>query len=141
MTIEVKGSPGETLAIIDGESKLVHTVDGAWTEWNLRETNKGWTIQKAGNRKKDESRYLAVDKKGKVKLVAEPGEGAYWMVIRNGEDATIQVSGGKFGGWYLEFSEEGQQLKRGSRFVKTYDPQLSETSGGRANLHIFLDGK
>ena len=93
---------------------------------------------------KPEPRFLAVDAKGKVTLVSELGDGAYWKLTRKGKghsfDATIQASGGKLDGWYLGFSDEQEQIERGTTKYKSYRPELSEKPGPRTNLYIFIDG-
>jgi hypothetical protein len=137
-TIALPGLEGGILEIIDGKPKLLSAES---SDWRLRETDKGWTIQK-GNQ------YLAVDKEGKVKLVAEPGEGVYWKLnvdrVERWTDvgAEIQASGGRFDGWYLGFSDKAQQFKYSQtrRTYKMYDPELSEKSGARTKVRIFIDG-
>ncbi len=139
LTIAVNSPAGGTLASMDRKPKLLRGTE-AMTEWNLRETDKGWTIRSEKSATNPESLYLGIDMAGKVKLVAKPGEGTYWKINLRGEHGTIQASGGKFDGWYLGFSDKGQQLKD-SDYYKTYQPELSEKSGARTKLHIFLDGK
>ena len=142
-TISLKGERGGMLAVVDGQPRLVNSRT-AWTEWTLRKTDKGWTIQGRLSEEKPEPRFLSVDAKGTVTLVAEPGDGAYWKLTRKGNghsfDATIQASGGKFGGWYLGFSEEQEQIERGRFKYNTYRASLSEKPGPRTNLYIFIDG-
>ena len=106
------------LAVVDGQPRLVNST-AAWTEWTLRETAKGWTIHGRLSEQKPEPRYLAVDAKGKISLVSEPGDGAYWKLTRKGAghsfDTTIQASGGKFDGWYLGFSDAQEKIARNNR--------------------------
>ena len=117
-TISLKGEKGGMLAVVDGQPRLVNSRT-AWTEWTLRETSKGWTIQCRLSDEKPEPRFLAVDVKGTVTLVAKLSDGAYWKLTRKGEghsfDATIQASGGKFGGWYLGFSDVQEQIEKSNR--------------------------
>src|SRR5208337_2006703 len=84
-TISLKGEKGGMLAAVDGQPRLVNSRT-AWTEWTLRETDKGWTIQGGLGLfgKKTDPRFLSVDKEGKVTLVAEPGDGVYWKLNRKG---------------------------------------------------------
>jgi hypothetical protein len=143
-TIALNGDKGGTLAVVDGQPRLVNS-PFAWTEWTLRETSKGWSIQGQSSSEKPEAKYLTVDVGGKVTLVAEPGTGAYWKLTRKGErltsfDGTIQAKVGKFNGWYLGFSDDQEEVKRGTRKYKAYRVTLSETLGPRTNLHIFIDG-
>jgi hypothetical protein len=76
-TIAFNGDKGGMLAVVDGQPRLVNS-RSAWTEWTLRETGKGWTIQGRLSEEKPETRFLSVDAEGKITLVAEPGDGAYW---------------------------------------------------------------
>ena len=144
-TISLKGEKGGMLAAVDGQPRLVNSRT-AWTEWTLRETDKGWTIQGGLGLfgKKTDPRFLSVDAKGKVTLVAEPGDGAYWKLTRKGTghsfDATIQASGGKFDGWYFGFLDKQEQIERGTTKYKSYRPEMSEKPGPRTNLYIFIDG-
>ena len=101
-TISLNGDKGGMLAVVDGQPRLVNS-RSAWTEWTLRETDKGWTIQGRPSKDAPEPRYLGVDAEGKVTLVAKPGDGAHWRLTRKGDrqnsfDATLQVAGGKFDG-------------------------------------------
>ena len=50
-TISLKGDKGGMLAVVDGQPRLVNSRT-AWTEWTLRETDKGWTIQGPSIRRK-----------------------------------------------------------------------------------------
>ena len=84
-TISLNGDKGGMLAVIDGQPRLVNSRT-AWTEWTLRETEKGWTIQDRLSREKPEVRFLGVDAEGKVTLVAEVGDGAYWRLIPSGTE-------------------------------------------------------
>ena len=143
-TISLNGEKGGTLAVVDGQPWLVNS-PSAWNEWTLRETDKGWTIQGRLSREKPESRFLSVDAEGKVTLVSELGDGAYWKLTRKGDrmtsfDANIQASGGKFDGWYLDFSDKQEQIERGRFKYKAYRVTLSEKPGPRTNLNIFIDG-
>lgn len=143
-TISLNGDKGGMLAVVDGQPRLVNSRT-AWTEWTLRETDKGWTIQGRLSREKAEPRFLSVDREGNVTLVAELGDGAYWKLTRKGDrmtsfDATLQVSGGKFDGWYMSFSDEQQQIERDKFKYEAYRATLSEKPGPRTNLHIFIDG-
>jgi hypothetical protein len=143
-TIALAGDKGGTLAVVDGGVRLVNS-PSAWNEWTLRETDKGWTIQSRLSREKPERRYLSVDAEGKLALVVEPGEGAYWKLTRKGDrttsfDATIQASAGKFDGWYLGFDDTQEPIEKGQLKYKSYRPQLTEKAGPRSNLHIFIDG-
>ena len=97
------------------------------------------------SKEKNEPHYLGVDQDGKVTLVLEPGDGAYWKLTRKGErmtsfDATIQMSGGRFDARYLGFSDKQEQIEMGKTRYKSYRPELSEKPGPRANLKIFIDG-
>jgi len=118
-TISLKGEKGGMLTAVDGQPRLVNSRT-AWTEWTLRETDKGWTIQSGLGLfgKKTDPRFLSVDAKGKVTLLAELGDEAYWKLNRKGGghsfDATIQVSGGKFDGWYFGFLDKQEQIERGN---------------------------
>ena len=137
-------SNGGTLAVVDGQPRLIKS-PSAWNEWTLRETDKGWTIQCRLSGEKPETRFLCIDKEGKVALVAELGDGAYWKLTRKGDrmtsfDATLQVSGGKFDGWYLEITDKQEQIEKGKFKYESYRLTLSEKPGPRANLHIFIDG-
>jgi len=142
-TISLNGDKGGMLAVVDGQPRLVNST-AAWTEWTLRETAKGWTIHGRLSEQKPEPRYLAVDAKGKISLVSEPGDGAYWKLTRKGAghsfDATIQASGGKFDGWYLGFSDAQEKLERNNRNHESYRAELSEKAGPRTKLYIFIDG-
>jgi hypothetical protein len=142
-TISLNGDKGGTLAVVDGRPRLVNSTN-AWTEWTLRETDKGWTIQGRLSEEKPEPRCLSVDAKGKVTLVAELGDGAYWKLTRKGTghsfDATIQASGGRFDGWYLGFSDIQERIEEGNRKYESYRVKLSEKPGPRTNLCIFIDG-
>ncbi len=142
-TISLNGDKGGMLAVVDGEPRLVNSRT-AWTEWTMRETDKGWTIQGRLSEKKPEPRFLSVDKDGKVTLVAEPGERAYWKLTRKGTghsfDATLQASGGKFDGWYLGFSDKQERIEKGRFKYEAYRVTLSEKPGPRTNLYIFIDG-
>jgi hypothetical protein len=143
-TISLNGDKGGMLAVVDGQPRLVDS-RSAWTEWTLRETDKGWTIQGRLSRKKPELRFLGVDAEGKVTLVAELGDGAYWKLTRKGDrlnsfDATLQASGGKFDGWYLHFSDEPEQIEQDRFKYKAYRVKLSEKPGPRMNLYIYIDG-
>ena len=94
-TISLNGDKGGMLAVFDGHPRLVNS-RSALTEWTLRETDKGWTIQGRLSREKPEPRYLSVDVEGKVTLVADVGDGAYWRLTRRGDrmtrfDATLQA--------------------------------------------------
>lgn len=44
-TIALNGDKGGMLAVVDGQPRLVNS-RSAWNEWTLRETDKGWTIQR-----------------------------------------------------------------------------------------------
>jgi large subunit ribosomal protein L7/L12 len=142
-SIALNGDKGGMLAVVDGEPRLVNSRT-AWTEWTLRETDKGWTIQGQASQKKPEPRYLSVDKEGKVTLVAELGDGAYWKLTRKGAghsfDATLQASSGKFDGWYLGFSDKQERIEKGRLKYEAYRVTLSEKPGPRTNLYIFIDG-
>ena len=144
-TISLNGEKGGMLAVVDEQPRLVNSRT-AWTEWTLRETDKGWTIQGGLGlfRAKPGPRYLGVDAEGKVTLAAEPGDGAYWKLNRKGNghsfDATIQASGGKFDGWYFGFLDKQEQIERGTTKYKSYRPEMSEKPGPRTNLYIFIDG-
>lgn len=143
-TIALNGDKGGMVAAVDGGVRLVDS-RSVWTEWTLRETDKGWTIQGRLSRDKNEPRYLGVDEEGKVTLVTEGGDGAYWKLTRKGDrmtsfDAKLQASGGKFDGWHLGFSDEMEQIERGKSKYNSYRPKLSEKPGPRTNLHIFIDG-
>jgi hypothetical protein len=144
-TIALNGDKGGMLAVVDGQPRLVNS-RSAWNEWTLRETDKGWTIQGQSSGEKPEARYLSVDKEGKVTLVAEPGDGAYWKLSRKGDrtthsfDATLQASGGKFDGWYLGFSDKQERIEKGRFKYEAYRVTLSEKPGPRTNLYIFVDG-
>ena len=142
-TISLNGDKGGMLAVVDGQPRLVNST-AAWTEWTLRETGKGWTIQCRLSEEKPATRFLAVDAKGTVTLVSEPGDGAYWKLTRKGAghsfDATIQASGGKFDGWYLGFSEAQEQIERSNRKHESYRVKLSEKPAPRTQLYIFIDG-
>jgi len=143
-TIALNGDKGGMLAVVDGQPRLVNS-RSAWTEWTLRETDKGWTIQGRLSEEKPEPRFLSVDKEGKVTLVAELGDGAYWKLTGKGVGlnsfhATIQASGGKFAGWYLGFSDKQEQIERGKFKYEAYRVTLSEKPGPRTNLYIFVDG-
>ena len=143
-TISLNGDKGGMLAVIDGQPRLVNSRT-AWTEWTLRETEKGWTIQDRLSREKPEVRFLGVDAEGKVTLVAEVGDGAYWRLTRKGDrmtsfDATLQTLGGKFDGWYLDFSDKPEQIEQGRFKYETYRVTLSEKPGPRTKLYIFIEG-
>jgi ribosomal protein L7/L12 len=144
-TISLNGEKGGMLAIVDGQPRLVNSRT-AWNEWTLRETDKGWTIQGKLSSEKPEPRFLSVDAEGKVTLVSELGDGAYWKLTRKGDktthsfDATLQASGGKFDGWYLDFSDEVEQIEKGRFKYQSYRVILSEKPGARTNLYIFIDG-
>jgi len=143
-TISLNGEKGGMLAIVDGQPRLVNS-PSAWNEWTLREIDKGWPIQGRLSREKPEPRYLSVDAEGKVTLVSELGDGAYWKLTRKGDrmnsfDATLQASGGKFDGWYLDFSDEVEQIEKGRFKYQSYRVILSEKPGARTNLYIFIDG-
>jgi hypothetical protein len=142
-TIALNGHKGGMLAVVDGEPRMVNSRE-AWTEWTLRETNKGWTIQGQSSEEKPEPRFLSVNKEGKVTLVAEAGDRAYWKLTRKGTghsfDATLQVSGGKFNGWYLGFSDDQEWIKKGRFKYEAYRVTLSEKPGPRTHLYIFIDG-
>ena len=143
-TISLNGDKGGTLAVVDGQPRLVNS-PSAWTEWTLRETDKGWTIQGRLSKEKNEPRYLGVDQEGKITLVTEPDNAAHWKLTRKGDrmtsfDATLQATGGKYDGWYLGFSDQPEQIEKGNFKYKSYRTELSEKSGPRTNLHIFLDG-
>ena len=141
-TIVLNGEKGGKLAVVNGEPRLVDS-RSALTEWTLRETDKGWTIQSRVAKEAAElGRYLSVDGEGKVTLVAEPRDGTYWTLTRKGDrlnsfDATIQVGAGKFKDWFLDFADQPEQLEKGR---KAYRVKLSEKSGPRTGLHIFIDG-
>ncbi len=135
---------GGTLAVVDGQPRSVNS-PSAWNEWTLRETDKGWTIQGRLSGEKPEARYLSVDKQGIVTLESELSEGAYWKLTRKGDrmtsfDATLQASGGKFDGWYLEIADKQEQIEKGKFKYESYRVMLSEKPGPRTNLHIFIDG-
>ncbi len=144
-SIALNGDKGGMLAIVDGQPRLVNSRE-ALTEWTLQETDKGWTIQGRLSQEKPEPRFLSVDKEGKVTLVAEPGDGAYWKLSRTGDrtrhsfDATLRTSGGKFDGWYLGFSDKQEQIEKGRFKYEAYWVTLSENPGPRTNLYIFIDG-
>jgi hypothetical protein len=142
-TIALKGDKGGMLAVVDGQPRLVNSRT-AWNEWTLRETDKGWTIQGQSSGEKPEARFLSVDKQGKVTLVVEPGDGAYWKLSRKGTghsfDATLQASGGKFDAWYLGFSDTPERIEKGRFKYEAYRVTLSEKPGPRTNLYIFVDG-
>lgn len=143
-TISLNGDKGGMLAVVDGQPRLVNSRT-AWTEWTLRKTDKGWTIQGRLSREKPELRFLGVDAEGKVTLVAELGDGAYWKLTRKGDqltsfDATFQASGGKFDGWYLDFSDKPEQIEQGRFKYEAYRVMLSEKPGPRTKLYIFIDG-
>ena len=143
-TISLNGDKGGMLAVVDGQPRLVNS-RSAWTAWTLRETDKGWTIQGHLSKETPEPRYLGVDAEGKVTLVAEPGDGAYWKLTRKGDrmtsfDATLQAAGGKFDGWYLDFSDQPERIERGRFKYNAYRVMLSEKPGPRTNLYMFIDG-
>ena len=142
-TISLRGDKGGMLAVVNGQPRLVNSTT-AWSEWTLRETAKGWTIQGRLSGEKPEPRFLAIDAKGKVTLVSEPGDGAYWKLARKGAghsfDATIQASVGKFDGWYLGFSDVQEKIERNNRKHESYRVELSEKPGPRTKLYIFIDG-
>ena len=143
-TIALNGDKGGTLAVVDGQPRLVNS-PSAWNEWTLRETDKGWTIQGRLSREQNEPRFLGVDKEGKITLVAELGDGAFWKLTRTGDrttsfDATLQASGGKFDGCYLGLSDEQQQVEKGKFKYDSYRATLTEKPNPRSNLHIFIDG-
>jgi hypothetical protein len=143
-TISLGGDNGGTLAVVDGQPRLVAS-PSAWTEWTLQETDRGWTIQGRPSQEKPDLRYLGVDAEGKVTLVADLGDGAYWKLTRKGDrttsfDATLQASGGKFDGRYLSFSEKAEQIEKGKLRYKSFRPELSEKPVARTDLHIFIDG-
>jgi hypothetical protein len=60
-TIALNGDKGGTLAVVDGKPRLVNS-PSAWSEWTLKETDKGWTIQGRLSREKPEPRYLGIVK-------------------------------------------------------------------------------
>lgn len=143
-TIALNGDKGGMLVVVEGQPRLVNS-RSAWTEWTLRETDKGWTIQSRLSREENQPRYLSVDKEGRVTLVAEPGDGTYWKLTRKGDrttafDATLQALGGKFDGWYLGFSDKQERIERGRFKHDSYRATLTEKPGPRSNLHIFIDG-
>ena len=143
-TISLNGDKGGMLAVFDGHPRLVNS-RSALTEWTLRETDKGWTIQGRLSREKPELRFLGVDAEGKVGWVAELGDGAYWKLTRKGDrmtsfDATLQASDGKFDGWHLDFSDKPEQIEQGRSKYEAYRVMLSEKPGPRTNLYIFIDG-
>ena len=78
--VDLARNAGGTLAVVDGQPRLVNS-PSAWNEWTLRETSSGWTIRE--RQSSPQPRYLSVDKEGKVMLVSEPGEGAYWKLTPN----------------------------------------------------------
>ena len=140
-TIALNGERGGMLANVNGELRWVDS-PVAWTEWTLRETDKGWTIQPLF-REESDARYLSCDGKGTVTLVAKPGEGVYWKLARKNErinifEATIQASGGKFDGWYLGFSDEEEQIEKGNRKYRSYGVKLLEKPGAMTALQIFI---
>jgi large subunit ribosomal protein L7/L12 len=144
-TIALNGDKGGMLAVVDGQPRLVNS-RSAWNEWALRETDKGWTIRGQSSGEKPEAQFLGVDKEGKVILLAELGEGAYWKLTRKGDktthsfDATLQASGGKFDGWYLGFSDKQERIEKGRFKYEAYRGTLSEKPGPRTHLYIFVDG-
>ena len=142
-TISFNGDKGGMLAVVDGQPRLVNS-RSAWMEWTLRETDKGLTIQGRLSEEKSEPRFLSVDAKGTVTLVAKLGDGAYWKLTRKGTghsfDATIQASGGKFDGRYLGFSDVQEQIEKSNRKYESYRVTLSERPGPRTNLYIYIDG-
>jgi hypothetical protein len=89
-TIALNGDKGGMPAVVDGQPRLVDSRT-AWNEWTLRETDKGWTIQGQSSGEKPEARSPSVDKEGKVTLVAEPGNEAYWKLSRKGDSVHIAV--------------------------------------------------
>ena len=143
-TIAVNGDKGGMLTIVGGDLRLVNS-PSAWTEWTLRQTDKGWTIQARLSREEAQPRFLSVDAEGKVSLAAELGDGCYWKLARTGDrissfDAKIQASGGKYAGWYLGFSDQTEQVEKGTLKCQSYRAILGEKPGPRTNLHIFIDG-
>jgi hypothetical protein len=143
-TISLGGGNGGTLAVINGQPRLVHS-PSAWTEWTLRETDKGWTIQGRLSGEAARASFLSVDTEGKVTLAPKSGAGVCWKINRKGDrltsfEATIQAVGGKCDGWYLDFSDEQEQVEKGKLQYKSYRPMLSKEAGPRTKLHIFLDG-
>lgn len=143
-TISLNGDKGGMLAVVDGQPWLVNS-PSAGTEWTLRETDKGWTVQGRLSRERTEPRFLSVDLEGKVTLVAEPGNGAYWKLTRKGDrlvsfDATLQAAGGKFDRWYLDFSNDPIKIEMNRSKYQAFRARLSEKPGPRSNLHIFIDG-
>jgi hypothetical protein len=146
----IKINPGGGfLEIIDGTPKFRSAIS-ADTAWTLFKADKGWAIQTWTGNPPQKVRYLAVDKEGKVELVAELDEGAYWKLNLNHigrmlDDGEIQVSGGKFDGWFLGRSDKAQELNYtlpsgGTWKEKIYDPELSEKSGERTKFRIDVDG-
>lgn len=143
-TVALNGDKGGMLAVVDGRPWLVNS-PSALNEWTLQQTEKGWTIQSRPSREQQERRFLAVDNEGKVVLTAEPAEGAYWKLDREGDrttsfDATLKVAGGKFAGRYLGFSDEQERIAKGRFHYDSYRPVLAERPGPRTTLHIFIDG-
>ena len=143
-TIALNGDKGGTLAIVDGKPRLVNS-PSAWSEWTLKETDRGWTIQGRLSHEKPEPRYLGIDKDGKVILLAQAGDGCYWKLTRKGDrmtsfDASIQASGGKFDGWHLGFSDQPEPIEKGQFKYQSYQPTLTQKPGPRTNLNIFIDG-
>ena len=140
-TISLNGDKGGMLAVVDGQPRLVNSRT-AWTEWTLRETDKGWTIQgrypeKNPNldfwRRCEREGHAGCEIGRRGLLETDPqGHGHSF-------DATIQVSGGKFDGWYLGFSDKQEQIERGNQ-VQVLPPVMSEKPGPRTNLYIFIDG-
>ncbi len=143
-TIALNGDKGGMLAVVDGQPRLVNS-PSALNEWTLQETDQGWTIQSRPSREQQERRFLAVDNEGNVVLTAEPAEGAYWKLDRKGDrttsfDATLRVSGGRFDGRYIGFSDEQERIAKGRFHYDSYRPVLAERPGPRTALHIFIDG-
>lgn len=143
-TIALNGDNGGMLAVVDGQPRLVNS-PSALNEWTLRETDKGWTIQSRPSREQREQLFLAVDNEGKVVLAAELNENAYWKLDRKGDrttsfDATLRVSGGKFNGRSLGFSDQQEQIAMGRFHYNCYRPVLNERPAARTTLHIFIDG-
>jgi hypothetical protein len=141
-TIALHGHAGGTLAVVDGQPRLVSS-PSAWNEWTLHETRHGWTIRE--RQASPQPRYLSVDTKGEVTLVAEPDAGAYWRLTPDPKrlfsfDTPIQAAAGKFKDWHLSFLDQQESIERNKHKYAAYRVVLSEKPGPRANLHIFIDG-
>ena len=94
-TISLNGDQGGMLAVVDGQPRLVNS-RSAWTEWTLRESDKGWTIQGRRSRENHELRFLGVDAEGKISgLFSIPLPPAYAPRRTNEIPAGLAVSRGQ----------------------------------------------